>query len=130
MPKAKQAEFQVNYIWLALVVAIFGGFALAAHLCFVMGFDRPLGDGFASFIQIHGHLQLVGWAGLFIIGISLHIIPRLSSIPISQPQWIQSVLWLIGIGLLLRFISHSVLPYLHSGFFFFVKLGNCCLRAS
>ena len=118
MPKAKQAEFQVNYIWLALVVAIFGGFALAAHLCFVMGFDRPLGAGFASFIQIHGHLQLVGWAGLFIIGISLHIIPRLSSVPISQPQWIQRLLWLIGIGLLLRFISHSVLPYLQSSFFF------------
>ena len=118
MPRAKQAEFHVSYIWMALTVAIFGGFALAGHLCFVMGFDRPLGDGFASFIQIHGHLQLVGWAGLFIIGISLHIIPRLSSVPISQPQWIPRLLWLIGIGLLLRFISHSILPYLHDGFFF------------
>ena len=118
MPKAKQAEFQVNYIWMALVVAIFGGFALAAHLCFVMGFDRSLGDGFASFIQIHGHLQLIGWAGLFIIGISLHVIPRLSSVPISQPQWIPRLLWLIGIGLLLRFISHSIFPYLDHDFFF------------
>ena len=118
MPRAKQAEFQVNYIWLALVVAIFGGFALAGHLAFVMGFDRPLGDGFASFIQIHGHLQLVGWAGLFIIGISLHVIPRLSSVPISHPQWIPRLLWLIGIGLLLRFISHSILPYLANNFFF------------
>ena len=118
MPRAKHAEFQVNYIWLALVVAIFGGFALAGHLGFVMGFDRPLGDGFASLIQIHGHLQLVGWAGLFIIGISLHFIPRLSSVPISQPQLIPRLLWLIGISLLLRFISHSILPYLDNGFFF------------
>lgn len=118
MPRAKQAEFQVNYIWMALAVAIFGGFALAGHLAFVMGFDRSLGDGFASLIQIHGHLQLVGWAGLFIIGISLHFIPRLSSVPISQPQWIPRLLWFIGIGLLLRFISHSILPYLNNGFFF------------
>jgi len=118
MPRAKQAEFQVNYIWMALAVAIFGGFALAGHLAFVMGFNRPLGDGFASFIQIHGHLQLVGWAGLFIIGISLHFLPRLSSVPISQPQWIPRLLWFIGIGLLLRFISHSLLPYLNNGFLF------------
>ena len=118
MSRAKQAEFQVNFIWMALAVAIFGGFALAAHLCFVMGFDRPLGDGFASLIQIHGHLQLLGWTGLFIIGVSLHFIPRLSSVPISQPQWIPRLLWLIGIGLLLRFVSHSILPYLDNGFFF------------
>ncbi len=118
MPKAKQAEFQVGYVWLALGIAIFGGFALAGYLAFVMGFDHPLGDGFASLIQIHGHLQFVGWAGLFIIGVSLHFIPRLSSVPISQPQWIPRLLWLIGIGLLLRFISHSILPYLDNGFLF------------
>lgn len=118
MPKAKQAAFQVNYIWMALAVAIFGGFALAGHLCVVMGFDRSLGDGFASLIQIHGHLQLVGWTGLFIIGISLHIIPRFSSVPISQPQWIPRLLWIVGIGLLLRFIAHSILPYVAKGFFF------------
>ena len=103
---------------MALAVGIFGGFALAGHLCFVMGFNRSLGDGFASLIQIHGHLQLVGWAGLFIIGISLHVIPRLSSVPISQPQWIPRLLWLIGIGLLLRFICHSIFPYLNHGLFF------------
>ena len=117
MAQAQQVEFQANYIRMALVVAIFGGFALAGHLCFVMGFDRSLGDGFASLIQIHGHLQLIGWAGLFIIGISLHVIPRLSSVPISRPQWTTYVLRLIGIGLLLRFISHSILPYLDDGLF-------------
>ena len=116
MSRAKQTEFAIGYVWMALLVAIFGGFALAGHLCLVMGFDRSLGDGFASFIQIHGHLQLVGWAGLFIIGISFHVIPRLSSVPISQPRGITWILWLIGIGLTLRFVSHSILPYLKSGF--------------
>ena len=120
MPRAKQAEFQVGYVWMALAVTIFGGFALAGHLAFLIGFNQSLGDGFASYIQIHGHLQLIGWAGLFIIGISLHFIPRLSSVPISQPQWIPRLLWFIGIGLLLRFISHPILPYLNNGFFFMV----------
>ena len=118
MPIAKQAEFQVGYVWMALAIAIFGGFALAGHLSFLIGFNQPLGEGFASYIQIHGHLQLVGWAGLFIIGISLHFIPRLSSVPISQPQWIPRLVWLIGIGLLLRLIAHSILSYLENDFLF------------
>ncbi len=118
MPRAKQAEFQIGYVWMALATAIFGGFALAGHLAFLIGFNRPLGVGFASHIQIHGHLQLIGWAGLFIIGISLHFIPRLSSAPISQPHWIPRLLWLIGTGLAVRFISHSALPYFDDGLFF------------
>ena len=120
MPRAKQAEFHIGYVWMALAVAIFGGFALAGHLSFLIGFNRPLGDGFASYIQIHGHLLLIGWTGLFIIGISLHFLPRLSSVPISQPQWIPRLLWLIGTGLLVRFISHSILPYFVKGIFFTV----------
>ncbi|MFQ5961319.1 MAG: hypothetical protein ACE5MG_07965, partial [Candidatus Methylomirabilales bacterium] len=99
-PKTRQAEFQVGYIWVALATAICAGFAIGAHLAFVIGFDFPLGKGFFSFIQTHGHLQLVGWTGLFIIGISLHLIPRLTSVPLAHPQWIPPILWLMAAGLL------------------------------
>jgi uncharacterized protein involved in response to NO len=117
-PKTKQAEFQIGYIWVALATAVIGGFAVGAYLAFVIGYALPLGSGFYSFIQTHGHVQLVGWAGLFIIGISLHFIPRLASVPISRPQWVKRVLWLMASGLLLRTIGHTVLPYLAGSFFF------------
>ncbi|MFQ5770800.1 MAG: hypothetical protein ACE5HX_09700, partial [bacterium] len=65
-----------------------------------------------------GHVQLVGWAGLFIIGISLHFIPRLAGVPISQPKRIDQVLWLIAVGLILRSIAHTLLPYLTESVFF------------
>ena len=120
MARVEQAEFALGYVWVALVVAIFGGFALAGHLAFLIGFNRPLGVGFASFIQIHGHLQLVGWTGLFIVGISLHFIPRLSSVPIAHPDWLPRLPWLIGLGLLLRYMCHSVLPYLNDGYLFLI----------
>jgi uncharacterized protein involved in response to NO len=114
MPKpmpVQQADFRLGYVWVALATALFAGFAIAAHLAFVIGFDFPLGKGFYSFIQTHGHVQLVGWVGLFIIGISLHFIPRLSGVPIAQPQWITAALWLIASSLWLRSIAHSVVPY-------------------
>jgi uncharacterized protein involved in response to NO len=109
--RSKQAEFQMGYIWVALSAALFAGFDIGAHLTFVISYDFPLGKGYHSFIQTHGHLQLVGWAGLFIIGISLHFIPRLAGVPVSQPQWIHRILWLMGVGLLLRSIGHVILPY-------------------
>lgn len=111
----KHAEFQIDYIWIALTTALLVGFTLGTHLTFVIGFDLPLGKGYHSFIQTHGHIQLVGWVGLFIIGISLHFLPRLAGAPISQLQWIRYILWLIAAGLLLRSVGHIVLPYLTRG---------------
>src|SRR3972149_1882134 len=100
-PKTTQAEFQIGYIWVALATAVFAGFAIGAHLAFIIGFDFSLGRGFAGLVQTHGHVQLVGWAGLFMIGISLHIIPRLASVPIANPRWIPRILWLMAGGGLL-----------------------------
>jgi uncharacterized protein involved in response to NO len=109
-----QAQFHLGFIRSALAIAIFAGFAIGAHLAAVIGLGFPLGKGFYSFIQIHGHLQLVGWAGLFIIGISLHFIPRLAGIPLSHPEWLNRILWLITAGLITRAIFHSHLPYVSS----------------
>ena len=128
-PKTRQADFQVGFVWLALATAVFAGFAIGAHLTFVIGFDFPLGRGFASFVQTHGHLQLVGWAGLFIIGISLHVIPRLASVPIAHPEWIPRILWAMAAGLLLRGLGHPTLPYLGgSAFGYWLVAGSGLLE--
>jgi uncharacterized protein involved in response to NO len=111
-PTIAQAKFHTAYIGTALATAICAGFAIGAHLSFVIGFEFELGDGFYSFIQTHGHLQLMGWAGLFIIGISLHLIPRLAGAPIAQPKRPKRILWLIAGSIFLRSLGHSVLPYI------------------
>lgn len=106
------AKFEIRFIWWALSLAVFAGFAIGAHVASVIGLDLPLGKGFYSFIQAHGHVQLVGWAGLFIIGISLHFIPRLAGVPLQQPSRTTVILFLVSIGLLLRSIGQTLLPYL------------------
>ncbi len=113
-----QAEFHVDYIWVALAAALFIGFAIGAHVAAVIGFDFPLGPGFYSFVQVHGHVQLVAWVGLFIIGISLHFIPRLAGVPITPPKWIAWILWLIGSGLIIRSLGQCVMPYVANGTLF------------
>ena len=44
-PKATHVEFQIRYVWAALAMAIFAGFAIGAHLTFVIGYDFQLGAG-------------------------------------------------------------------------------------
>ncbi len=116
--KAQQAGFAIGFIWAALSIALTMGFAIAAHLAFVIGFDFPLGQGFASFIQVHGHAQLLGWTGLFIISISLHFIPRLIGTPIDQPRLVHWVLGLLVSGLIVRGLAQSAVPYLQNSPFF------------
>jgi uncharacterized protein involved in response to NO len=109
---ARQAAFQQGFIWAALAVALAAGFAIGAHLTFVLGFGLPVGRGFASHVQTHGHVQLVGWAGLMVMGISLHFMPRLAGVPLARPQWLGRILWLMVLGLSLRSIGQSVTPYM------------------
>jgi uncharacterized protein involved in response to NO len=108
----KHTAFQQGFIWVALAAALGVGFPIGAHLTSVLGFGFPVSKGFASFVQTHGHVQLVGWAGLMIIGISLHFIPRLAGIPLAHPQWLRPMVWLLASGLVLRSIGQPVLPYL------------------
>ncbi len=114
-PEQQQAEFRPGFIWLALATATFAGFGIGGHLAFVIGFGFPLNASFPSMVQAHGHAQLVGWAGLFVIGTSLHFIPRLSSVPLPHQRWIGAILWLMGTGLLLRVFGQPTLLYLAEG---------------
>ncbi len=114
-PGRPHAGFHPGFIWLALATAIFAGFGIGGHLAFVIGFGLPLKASFPSMVQVHGHAQLVGWAGLFVIATSLHFIPRLSSVPLPHQRWIAAILWLVGIGLLLRVFGQPALSYLGGG---------------
>jgi len=121
--KPSQAEFEIAFIWWALGIAGFAGFALGAHVASTIGFDLPLGPGFYAYIQTHGHLQLLGWAGLFIMGVSLHFIPRLTGLPIRSSGEPRRILRLMVSGLLLRYASHAVLPYVPEGIGYWMVAG-------
>jgi hypothetical protein len=45
------------------------------------------------------------------MGVNLYFLPRLSGIPISQPQWPKWILALMTVGLMLRGIAQTLLPF-------------------
>lgn len=64
--------------------------------------EGPLGDADIALIEVHGSVQLLGWAGLFVVGVASHVIPRFfgnTSIPFPWPQRLTLYLVVAGLGL-------------------------------
>ena len=93
------------FVWGSFLIAVFGGFLLAAYLSVSMGSGWWSGTLLFELIQLHGHLQLVGWMGMLLLGVSLYLLPRLlsASLPVSKAdKWIFVLLLL---GILLRVVA-------------------------
>jgi hypothetical protein len=54
----------------------------------------------AGWVQAHGHAQIFGWLGTFILGIGYYTIPRLRLASwSSRAAWTTYVLWTAGVGI-------------------------------
>lgn len=93
----------------SLAVALTVGFGYAAVLAVLIGFQLPMGPWWVAMLQAHGHAQLLGWIGLFIIGVSLYFLPRLAGTPLRHPRLSAWILSLLVTGIFLRAVSQPLL---------------------
>ena len=92
----------------SLLLGAGAGFVLAAVLTLSMALYLPIGLWWEALVQAHGHLQLYGWAGLFVLGVAFHFLPRLRGAPLAFPRLIR---WIVGaqvVSLLLRAVSEPL----------------------
>jgi len=75
VPARPQDDIHVPFVVAALLFGTFGGFALAVSLP-VEGLLGGVDVSWVVHAQIHGHLQVVGFAGLFVAGVALRLAPR------------------------------------------------------
>jgi len=108
-------SFQKSYIYTALWLAILGGFSLGAHIAMPMGFGWNLPPFYQIWVQTHGHMQLIGWTGLFIIGVSLYFMPRFVKVPLPYQRLTKWILVFITTGLILKTGALFTIPYLEAG---------------
>lgn len=78
----------------ALLLGAGGGFLLACVLTVTSMAGVPLGVWWFALAQAHGNLQVFGWAGLFVVGVSLHFLPRLRGAPLAA---VWPINWIIGL---------------------------------
>lgn len=110
----RHREFDAGFIWASIWIAVLAGFGLGAHLAWQIGTGGNLPREFPAWVQVHGHLQLVGWVGLFIMGVSLFFMPRLAGVPIVHGWRIPWMLWLVVSGLVLQALARLSFGYVES----------------
>ncbi|HNR33387.1 MAG TPA: NnrS family protein, partial [Candidatus Hydrogenedentes bacterium] len=53
-------------------------------------------------VNAHGHAQIFGWVGLFVMGFAYHALPRFKQTPLRLPRIALATLWLMLAGILCR----------------------------
>ena len=94
----------------ALVMAIGGGFVLAVLLSLAQAGLLGLEDRVPWLIQAHGWAQVQGWAGLFVAGMGLRLLPRFAGRKPVRRSLTLPVFGLLFSGVLLRMLSQSHRP--------------------
>ena len=79
-----QENLYRRFLKAALLFTFTGGTALGAWALIVMALQGRLGGIGRGIIQVHGHWQLFGWVGLFVVGVAYHILPRLAAVPLPS----------------------------------------------
>ena len=91
-----------RFLKAALLFTFTGGTALGALALILMAVRGELGGVGRGLIQIHGHYQLFGWVGLFVVGVAYHILPRLTGVPLPSYRLASLSFVLLVTGTILR----------------------------
>lgn len=62
-------------------------------------------------VNAHGHAQIFGWVGLFVMGFAYQAFPRFKHTSLVQPRLALATLWLMVAGIIIRSSSQALLPY-------------------
>lgn len=59
-----------------------------------------------NLVHLHAHAQVLGWVGLFIMGVAYHVVPRFKSVRLYSRKLAEASYWLMLSGVLLQSLSH------------------------
>jgi hypothetical protein len=97
----KLSRLLIVYITTGLAFLLLPGTFLGVWNLFVISNQRAPGSVSDAWVQAHGHAQIFGWIGTFILGIGFHSIPklrRLDRLALWAP-WTSWALWTSGVAL-------------------------------
>lgn len=61
-------------------------------------------------VNAHGHAQIFGWVGLFVMGFAYHVFPGVRQTTLNGPRWARVSLWLMAGGLVTRSLCQALVP--------------------
>jgi uncharacterized protein involved in response to NO len=100
------------FVAAALGIALTAGFGYAALLVAALALRIPLGPWWSGAVQAHGHAQLFGWMGLFIVGMGLYFLPKLRGAKLRLTQYAPWVFALLTCGIILHSLAQPALAFI------------------
>ena len=104
------ADVHIPFVYAALAFGVLGGFSLAVSLS-VEALLRGISVSWATHAQLHGHLQVLGFAGLFVIGVATKLVPRFGNGRPLNSMTVEGAFWCLVAGLLARTIGQPIAAY-------------------
>jgi uncharacterized protein involved in response to NO len=108
-PSSTSRRVHEPYVAAALAIGLSAGFGLAAVLVAALTFNWLPGAWWIASIQAHGHAQLFGWAGLFVLGVGLFFLPRLRGTVLARAELAPWALGCLVVGISLRAVCQPLL---------------------
>jgi NnrS protein len=97
------------FVIAAMSLTLSLGVSTGAWALYRMAFAA--GTVLPSHLQLHAHVQILGFAGLFIFGVALQALPRVLGAPLPDRTTVLTVLCGVGGGALLRAIGQPLTPW-------------------
>jgi uncharacterized protein involved in response to NO len=91
-----------RFVFGALFVALTAGFGLGVANLTRIAFAQSYYEISGVLKQIHGHAQVFGWVGLFVMGVAFHAVPRMKMVALRPVRAAKACLWLMLAGVFLR----------------------------
>lgn len=102
-----RGHVHLPFLGLAFFLGVFGGLALAVALP-LMALARGVNASWVEHAQVHGHLQAVGFVGLFIVGVSYRMLPAFAGRPMPYPQLVEPSFWALALGIIARTVGQPI----------------------
>ncbi len=99
-PERHAARALAAFIVTGLAFLALPGTFLGVWNLIIISEHRAATAASTAWIQAHGHAQLFGWVGSFILGISLYVLPKFRGQPLKNFRmvWAIWVLWTAGVA--------------------------------
>ncbi len=90
------------FLFASLALGIAGGFMLATLLPLAQTLEWGWGLHWIALVQAHGQLQMIGFAGLFVMGMSMRVAPRFTGRPLPYRAMARAIMPIVAASLVLR----------------------------
>ncbi len=108
-----------------IVATLTAGAAWGAYLLLQLGFGRSFAAISVHDVNAHGHAQVFGWVGLFVMGFAYQAFPRFKHGALRRPRLALATFPIYLTGLVVRTVSEALHP---STYFLYAGLAGAALE--